>query len=179
MSRYTACQYDLHHPPPTYKFAITEIPEFDRDAKHATWFFRTCYQWTLDEFLRIGIPVNNAEFSVQDICTDDEADEDYDGFSSVVYLVLNYQMSANELKTLYDKMTFHIAMQGGTMLQPAMRPAPDYKSEKVYIERTQHWVHQTLDLSTGSHPQIPTGSSGKKDVAQKAMRALLVKGEGF
>ena len=179
MNNYTACQYDIHNPPPTYKFPVTEIPDFDRDAKQATWFLSSCYQWRLDEFWAIGIPAARAAFSVQDICTDDEPDENYEGFPSVVYLVLSYAMSANELKTLYGKKAFHLALEGETMFQPALRPAPDYKEEKGYIERTQYWIHQTPDLFTGSYPNMPIGPSGKKDVAQKALRAVVVKDEGF
>ena len=67
MNNYTACHYDIDHPPATYKFPITDIPDFDRDAKHTTWFFRSCYEHKLDKFWVIGIPAAHAAFCVQDI----------------------------------------------------------------------------------------------------------------
>ena len=139
-------QHNIFNPPNNYLFPVKEIEAFDRDAKHSTWFLRSCAQQNLVEFWMIGIPAESACFSLLDLYIDDESDSDYDMKMSVVYINLKYAMSASELKSLYANAKhpdYCLYTPGQAIEVPAMRPCnSDFKIEDEYIVRNQHWRAQ-------------------------------------
>jgi hypothetical protein len=134
------------NPPTKYLFPITEIDSFDRDTKHSTWFFRSCTQQNLHEFWKIGVPADSAAFSTQDLFIDNECDSEYDMTQHVVYIHLDYSLSANEIKRMYTNAkhpAYCLDKPGQSIKVPAMRPSTtEFKSEPEYVSRSQNWCSQ-------------------------------------
>jgi hypothetical protein len=134
------------NPPTKYLFPITEIDSFDRDTKHSTWFFRSCTQQNLHEFWKIGVPADSAAFSTQDLFIDNECDSEYDMTQHVVYIHLDYSLSANEIKRMYTNAKhpdYCLDKPGQSIKVPAMRPSTtEFKSEPEYVSRSQNWCSQ-------------------------------------